>query len=66
MSICSSKLAFTLVALGLFASSVSQPLAAERSYRVISERNAFNLSNEPPKREEAGPPPGRREARTSS
>ncbi|MBO24783.1 MAG: hypothetical protein CMO65_06245 [Verrucomicrobiales bacterium] len=57
MSIFSSKLAFAVVALGLFASSVSQLFAAERSYRVISERNAFNLSNEPPKREEAGPPP---------
>ena len=57
MSIFSSRLTFTVVLLGLVASSVSQPLAAERSYRVISERNAFNLSNEPPKREEAGPPP---------
>ena len=57
MSIFSSRLTFTVVVLGLVASSVSQPLAAERSYRVISERNAFNLSNEPPKREEAGPPP---------
>ncbi len=59
MSIFSSKLAFAVVVLGLAASSVSQLFAAERSYRVISERNAFNLSNEPPKREEAGPPPER-------
>ena len=57
MSIFSSRLTFAVVLLGLVASSVSQLFAAERSYRVISERNAFNLSNEPPKREEAGPPP---------
>ena len=57
MSIFSSRLAFAVFAYGLVESSVSQLFAAEKSYRVISERNAFNLSNEPPKREEAGPPP---------
>ena len=57
MSIFSSRWAFAALALGLFIASGHQLFAADNRFRVISERNAFNLSNEPPKREEVGPPP---------
>ena len=57
MSVFSSRWAFAALTLGLLATSGSQPLAAENPFLVITKRNAFNLSNEPPKREEAGPPP---------
>jgi len=57
MSISSSKLAYTALAFCLFVASGFQLFAAENRFRVISKRNAFNLSNDPPKRQDAGPPP---------
>ena len=57
MSKNSSQAAFVAIALGVFLSTAPKPVAAENPYLAISKRNAFSLSNEPPKRKDAGPPP---------
>ena len=57
MSKNSSQAAFVAFALGVFLSTAPQPVASENPYLAISKRNAFSLSNEPPKRKDAGPPP---------
>ena len=46
-----------LGALVLEASAIQDPQTQGNDYSVISKRNAFNLSNEPPPRKETAPPP---------
>ena len=57
MSKNSSQATFVAIALGVFLSTAPKPMAEENPYLASSKRNAFSLSNEPPKREDAGPPP---------
>jgi hypothetical protein len=50
------KLVLAGVALGILSVSTEMAWSAENPYFVISERNAFNLTSEPPPTPETGPP----------
>ena len=48
---------FVLGALVLEVEAIQDPQTQGHDYSLISTRNAFNLSNEPPPRKESAPPP---------
>jgi hypothetical protein len=50
------KLVLAGVALGILSVSTEMAWSAENPYFAISERNAFNLTSEPPPTPETGPP----------
>lgn len=50
------KLVLEVVALGMLSVSTEMAWSAENRYLAISERNAFNLTSEPPPTRETAPP----------
>ncbi|MDB4805220.1 hypothetical protein OAH16_01300 [bacterium] len=50
------KLVLAVVALGMLSVSTEMAWSAENPYLTISERNAFNLTSEPPPTRETAPP----------
>ena len=50
------KLVLAVVALGMLSVSTEMAWSAENPYLAISERNAFNLTSEPPPTRETAPP----------
>ena len=54
---------FVLGAFGLEVEAIQDPQTQGHDYSLISTRNAFNLSTEPPPRKESAPPPAAQESR---